>query len=136
MSEVFLDTSGWFAAIRPKEAHHEAAFHVYRQWIAGGARMVTTNLVVTEMQVMLTKFRGVDAGVRFLDGLYQDPLHEVVFVDRELHRAATDRWLRKFTDLDLSLTDAVSFEVMRVRRISEALTLDSHFRIAGFSPVP
>ena len=136
MSTVFLDTSGWFAAIRPKEAQHEATSQVYRQLIAGGARLVTTNLVLAEMQVMLMKFRGVEAGVRFLDGMYRDPLHEIVFVDGELHRAATDRWLRKFTDIDLSLTDAVSFEVMRQRRISQVLTLDSHFRIAGFAPVP
>ena len=136
MSAVFLDTSGWFAAIRPKEANHEAASHVYRRWIAGGSRLVTTNLVLAEMQVMLMKYWGADAGVRFLDGLYQDHLHEIVFVDRALHRAATDRWLRKFSDVDLSLTDAVSFEVMRARRIAEALTLDNHFRIAGFSPLP
>ena len=80
--------------------------------------------------------RGHDAGVRFLECLYQDFLHSVVLVDRALHHAATGRWLRKFAAVDLSLTDAVSFEVMRARRIAEALTFDNHFRIAGFWSVP
>lgn len=136
MRAVFLDTSGWLAAISPKEAQHEAANEAYRGWISDGTQLVTTNLVLSEMQIMLMKYRGGETAVRFLDGLYQDPSHEVVFVDRPLHRAATDLWLRKFSDLTLSLADAVSFEVMRQRKIRDVLALDEHFAIAGFSPVP
>jgi len=47
-----------------------------------------------------------------------------------------DGWLRRFRDQRLSLADAVSFEVMRSRRIRDALTLDSHFALAGFRMVP
>jgi hypothetical protein len=32
--------------------------------------------------------RGVDDRLRFLDSLYQDPTHDVIFVDRDLERAA------------------------------------------------
>ena len=62
--------------------------------------------------------------------------HDVVFVDRDLERAATDRWLRKHRDQPLSLADAVSFEVMRSRRIRQALALDERFELAGFDRVP
>lgn len=136
MKTVFLDTSGWFAAISPKEAQHKAAFAAYKGWIESGTQLVTTNLVVAEMQILLSRFRGAEEGIRFLDRLYQDPSHDVVFVDHELERAAADRWLRKFIDVKLSLADAVSFEVMRQRRIKDALALDAHFEIAGFSTVP
>ena len=136
MTTAFLDTSGWFAALSPKEAKHRAAHGAYREWIEQGIELVTTNLVVAEMQILLSRFRGADEGLRFLDSLYQDPTHEVVFVDRDLERAATDRWLRKYRDQRLSLADAVSFEVMRVRRIRQALALDEHFELAGFERVP
>ena len=136
MSGAFLDTSGWFAALSPKEAHHKAARATYVSWIERGEQLVTTNLVVAEMQILLTRFRGPAEGLRFLDSLYQDPTHEVVFVDRDLERAAVDRWLRRFGEQRLSLADAVSFEVMRMRRLRRALALDAHFEAAGFVLAP
>ena len=136
MSAVFLDTSGWFAALSPKEARHRASLAAYRAWLEQGTLLVTTNLVVAEMQILLSRFRGADEGLRFLGSLYQDPLHEVVFVDRDVERSAVDRWLRKYRDQRLSLADAVSFEVMRSRRIRQALALDEHFELAGFELVP
>ena len=136
MTARFLDTSGWFAALSPKEAKHRAAHTAYRAWIEGGDDLVTTNLVVAEMQILLMRFRGADEGLRFMDSLYKDPSHEVVFVDRALERTAVDHWLRRYRDHPLSLADAVSFEVMRSRRIRQALALDEHFELAGFDVFP
>ncbi len=136
MRAVFLDTSGWFAAISPREAQHKAALATYKAWIESGTQLVTTNLVVAEMQILLMRYRGAAEGVRFLDRLYSDASHDVVFVDRELERAATDGWLRKFNDVSLSLADAVSLEVMRQRKIKNVLALDEHFAVAGFFALP
>jgi predicted nucleic acid-binding protein len=136
VNSLFLDTSGWFAALSPKEAKHKPARAAYGNWIESGKLLVTTNLVVAEMQIMLSRFRGALEGLRFLESLYQDPSHQVVFIDRDLERAAVDRWLRRFKDQPLSLADAVSFEVMKTRGIRQALALDEHFVLAGFELVP
>ncbi len=136
MTGAFLDTSGWFAALSPKEARHKPALAAYRTLIAKHTPLVTTNLVVAEMQILLSRFRGPAEGVRFLDSLYQDAAHEVVFVDRDTERMAVDRWLRRFADQRLSLADAVSFEVMKGRRLRHALALDAHFELAGFELLP
>ena len=136
MTGAFLDTSGWFAALSPKEARHRAALAAYRSLIESKARLVTTNLVVAEMQILVSLFRGAAEGVRFLDSLYQDPSHEVVFVDRDTERTAVDRWLRRYTGQRLSLADAVSFEVMKARRLRHALALDTHFELVGFELLP
>jgi predicted nucleic acid-binding protein len=55
----------------------------------------------------------------------------VVHVDAVLDEAA---WalLRSRPDKGWSLTDCVSFELMRGRGIREALTTDRHFEQAGF----
>ncbi len=132
MTAAFLDTAGWFAALSPKAARHKPALLAYRGLIEGKALLVTTNLVVAEMQILISRFRGAAAGIAFLDALYADPSHEVVFVDRDTERMAVDRWLRRFSDQHLSLADAVSFEVMRARRLRRALTLNAHFARAGF----
>jgi predicted nucleic acid-binding protein len=120
----------------PKEARHQEARARYLEWARGGVRLVTTNLVVAEMQILLSRFRGPAEGIRFLDSLYQDPTHQVVFADRDLERAAVDHWLRRFKDQRLSLADAVSFEVMRSRQLRQALALDEHFELAGFEILP
>jgi hypothetical protein len=54
--------------------------------------------------------QGPAAALAFLGAVAADPTHEVVDVDRDLRLAAVERWLRRFTDPDLSLADAVSFE--------------------------
>ncbi len=133
---VFLDTSGWFAALSPRESGHSAASGLYRKWIEGDAALVTTNLVVAEMHILLSRARGSEFAVDFLDSLYQDAAHEVAIVDRDLEQAAVDRWLRPFADQTFSLADAVSFEVMRERRIRDALAFDQHFTVAGFRSLP
>ncbi len=60
----------------------------------------------------------------------------MVDVDRDLRLAGIERWLRRFGDQEFSLTDAVSFEVMRRRRLRRALALDRHFLVAGFEILP
>jgi hypothetical protein len=42
---------------------------------------------------------------------------------------------RNRLDKAWSLTDCISFEVMRGRGLSEALAADAHFRQAGFHPL-
>ena len=133
---VFLDTSGWLAAISERESLHEQSLDLYREVLSTGRGFVTTNLVVAEMHLLLMRYRGTKTGLRLLDALEQDPAHEVQYVTRELERHAVDRWLRPYADHMLSLTDAISFEVMRTERIKEALTLDNHFRIAGYRILP
>ena len=136
MTAGFLDTSGWFAALSPREGRHEVALASYRRWIEGGVKLVTSNLVVAEMQTLVMRYRGPADSLRFLDSLYQDASHEVVFVDRDLERSAIDQWMRRFRDQRVSLTDVVSFEIMRTRRIREALAIDEHFSLAGFDVEP
>ena len=133
---LFLDTSGWFAAISRREAAHERARATYTEQVLGGGTLVTTALVIAEMHVLLLKLRGAAVALSFLDGVAADATHEVVDVDRDLRLSAIERWLRRFTDQDLSLTDAVSFEVMRRRKLRRALALDRHFAVAGYEMLP
>ncbi len=133
---VFLDTSGWLAVLSSGEALHEDTVRAYRDVLEARRGFVTTNLVIAEMHVLLTRNRGADAALAFLDALKQDAAHEVRFVSPALQDDAVNRWLRPFGDHAFSLTDATSFEVMRELRITTALALDNHFSIAGFQRLP
>lgn len=79
---------------------------------------------------------GAEAGLAFLDGVAARPGQRIVWADEELTRAATEAWLRRKKSRDVSLTDAVSFEVMRREGLKEAFTFDRDFERAGYRPMP
>jgi predicted nucleic acid-binding protein len=133
--KVFLDTSGWLAAVNTRDSRHKDVVGVFGDIIARRTLLVTSNLVVAEMHVLVVRSRGATAGCDLLDAIYSDPLYEVVTVDRDLESEAADRWLRRF-DQTFSLTDATSFEIMRRQKIREALALDNHFAVAGYAMLP
>jgi predicted nucleic acid-binding protein len=129
---LFLDTSGWFAALSPREAGHAVARDTYADAVRHGQLLVTTQLVAAEMHTLILRWRGPEAGLLFLETVFESGAHVVLAADDELIAAAVARWIRRFADKPLSLADAVSFEVMRRERISRALAFDYHFAMAGF----
>lgn len=133
---MFVDTSGWFAAASSREARHADAAVVYDDLVRRRVLLVTTNLVVAELHTLVVRERGAPDGCALLDAVYSDPLYRVISVTRHLESAAVDRWLRPYKDYQFSLTDAVSFEVMRGERIEQALALNRHFEVAGFRVLP
>lgn len=134
-AKIFLDTSGWLAAINIRDSRHHDVVQGYDGLVAKGTQFVTSSLVISEMHALVVRERGAKAGCGLLDAVYTDPLYLVVAIDRNLESAATDRWLRRF-EQRFSLTDAVSFEIMRMERIAEAFALDHHFEVAGYRLIP
>ncbi len=65
--------------------------------------------------------------------LLDDPAYGWEEVSAELVSAAVSGWLERFADQQFSLTDAVSFELMRTQRITTAFAFDDDFVTAGYS---
>ena len=133
---VFLDTSAWLAALSVRESRHEEVAACYAELVRSGTRLVTTNLVLAEVHALFMRRRGREHALTLLDLARDDPTHELIVVDDDLHDAAIDRWIRGYADQSFSLTDAVSFETMHRLEIEEALSLDQHFATAGFQLLP
>jgi predicted nucleic acid-binding protein len=132
MPGLFLDSSGWFAAMSPRDRDHAPARQAYAAALSGGVQLVTTPLVIAEVHTLVLRWRGPQVAERFLAVAFESGAHVVVPLETELTHAALDRWIRRFADQSFSLCDAVSFEVMRRQRLPRALTFDRHFRMAGF----
>src|SRR5688500_11680742 len=129
---LFLDTAGWLAALSPREQGHETARDAYADAVRRGELLVTTPLVAAEMHTLMLCWRGPSAGKLFLETVFETGSHVVVPLDTELIEGAISRWIRRLADKALSVTAAVSFEVMRCERITRALTFDRHFADADF----
>lgn len=133
--ELFLDTSAWFPALASWHSDHASLAATLREAVAEDARPVTTNLVVAETHALLLRRGGRTAAMSFLREL-KVPGVSVVYSTNDVEGRAVRDWIERYDDQDFSLADAVSFAVMAARGIQEALTLDHHFRVAGFRTRP
>ena len=132
MTAVFADTSGLLALLNDKDEHHAAAARAFRKMQARQSLLVTSSFVLVETYALLGRRLGVEAVRAFRADL--SPLLEVVWVDATLHEAGLDRLLKR-RRRQLSLVDAVSFEVMTRRGLGEAFAFDPHFEQEGFALV-
>jgi predicted nucleic acid-binding protein len=129
---VLIDTSALLAIANPRDQSHADALAIVRRHVAAGGRYLGSALVLGELHGHLLHRRGPTAARRVLTALLDDPVYEWLEVSAALVRAATSAWLERYADQRFSLTDAVSFELMRTRKIAVAFAYDDDFRTAGF----
>ena len=133
MPELFVDTAGWVCHLDASQPQHAAASTLLGVCLAEGTRLLTTNYVLIELVALLNSRRRVPRGdmIAGIDAIRTWQHATIVHVDPAIDAAA---WalLKSRPDKRWSLTDCVSFEVMRQRGVREALTTDHHFEQAGF----
>jgi predicted nucleic acid-binding protein len=125
---MLLDTSGLFCHHHRDEPRSDDAQTFFE---AAGPKL-THSYVLAEF-VALSLARGLPRRdtLLFLKALLAHPEVEVIWVNEDLCQEAI-RLLEARLDKNYSLCDAVSFVLMRQRRIVEALTTDRHFQREGF----
>lgn len=124
----FVDTSYWVALLMLRDRNHACANDLWRTDLGA---LVTTNHVVGETWTFLRRRAGHEAAVAFLDAAEGSPRLAILHVEAPVE-AEAKRWLRRRDEREYSYVDAVSFAVMRRRRITEALAFDGDFSAAGF----
>ena len=129
MKAVFADSFHFFALLNDRDPAHEKAVAFLRSY---RGRMVTTGWILTELGDGLANPANRPAFLATLDALHADPNITVVGFSDEVLEAGIDLF-RQRSDKCWSLTDCVSFVVMKTEGITEALTGDKHFEQAGFA---
>lgn len=125
---MLLDTSGLFCLFHRDEPQNAESVELYTR-----AKILLTHSYVLAEFVPLTQSRGLPRAqaLEFSQRIIDDSGIELVWVDDPLHRQALSL-LQARQDKTYSLCDAVSFVLMRERKINEALTTDKHFVLEGF----
>lgn len=125
---TFLDTVYLLALINPNDAWRPKAL----QWAARvSGTLVTTDAVLTEVADALCRSAHRHWAVEAIRDLKADSAVSCVPGSVRLFAQGLDLYADR-ADKDWSLTDCMSFVVMRERRIEQALTADVHFVQAGF----
>ena len=132
MNEIFVDTLHFAAVLNPKDQWYELASAVEAE--IGDARLVTTETVIHEFLNFFADFppRMKKRAADFVNDLYETRAVEIVphtpktfFDGLRLYESRLDK--------GYSLTDCISINAMRERRITEVLSHDNHFRQEGFT---
>ena len=132
-TEVFVDTSGFYACLVSADDRHPQAAAAFRS-ARGRGRFVTTDYVLDE-SITFLRARGHGHLVnRFFEITLSSRVCRVEWMDAGRFDAAQE-CLRKNADHSYSFTDCFSFCVMQQEEIRQALTKDEHFREAGFEPL-
>ena len=129
MNPVFADTFFYLALLDERNpAHHRAlaAATINRP-------VVTTEFIVIEIADGCARAQDHADFLALLEGMRNNSRLDIVplIISSELMRDGIDFYARH-SDKDWSLTDCISFVVMRNKGIQEALTADHNFEQAGF----
>jgi len=121
-----VDTSALIAFLDRSDSYHA----LFRRLFAEPPALVTTTLVAAEGHGWFLKRYDRTRALQFLSFIEDlKPLH-LVSVGAEEHAGGV-RMLRKFSDQDLTLTDAVGLYVMKSRHIASCWSTDFHLGLTG-----
>ena len=127
MSTWFADTFFFLALLNEPDAAHDRAATAVQQFDC----LVTTPWVLTEVADGMAPRHRRGTFVAFLAFLRAHDRVTIVPADQALFDAGVELYANR-PDKDWSLTDCISFVVMREHGLTEALTADHHFEQAGF----
>ena len=128
MIPVFADTALYVALANRKDAIHERALAFFSSFTG---ELLTTDFVLLEVANFHSRSALRRPFLNLYDRITSDPSTEIVRVDSDLFDQGMELFSER-DDKDWSLTDCISFVVMKQRELSEALTSDHHFEQAGF----
>ena len=126
---VLLDTSALYAIFDRDDENHQAAGRGWEMLLADEARLITHNYVVLELTALLQHRLGMEAVRDLVVEIL--PLCTVQWVSEAIHAQALHSMLAA-GERRLSLTDCVSFEMMRRNGSNRAFAFDPHFDQQGY----
>lgn len=131
MRRVFADTVFLVGKVNRDDPHHRSALAA--EAVLGGAEIVTTDAVFTEVLALLRRTPSLRAAaVKLVRDLSTDPGVRVVRLDQRLFERGLARYEGR-ADSAYSLVDCISMEVMDDFEITEVLTADHDFELEGYT---
>lgn len=133
---VAVDTGALLALASSRDQYHARARNTLARLQKSGARLLGHALVLGELHGHLLRRLEPPDARRLVVALLHDPTFEWIDVGSELIGRALSNWVERFADQRFSLTDAITFELMREERVTQAFAFDEDFTTAGFSLLP
>jgi predicted nucleic acid-binding protein len=128
MKAVFADAFYFVGLLNREDQHHARVVAAANQLLED---VVTTEWVLAEFADALAKSASRRLVPQFIRDLERDRKVRIIRASTELFRRGLQLYEERL-DKEWSLTDSISFVVMKDEGVSEVLTGDKHFEQAGF----
>jgi uncharacterized protein len=135
MEPLFLDTGYLIAIEAVDDQHHQLALEHWNTLVRSLPPLVTTSYVCSEVVTFFNVRNQHAKAVELGNRLVRSRAIRFIHVEEVLFHEGWD-YLAGHADKSYSLTDCVSFVVMKRLGIRTALTVDRHFVQAGFERLP
>jgi predicted nucleic acid-binding protein len=132
---LFLDSAFVIALVFKADQSYAKAQITWERLTSERRKFVTTTFILDEAVTFLSSRGEHELAVEIGNQLLTSPAIEMVDIERPLLEQGWEYFVRHH-DKTYSLTDCISFVVMKREAILEALTFDAHFTQAGFQIVP
>lgn len=128
---IFVDTSAWIFIFDQRRGGKEAiAAHSYYRRCKG--TLVVTDLIIEETHKWLTHHAFPrEKALKILEGFTNESFAKIIPIE-DVDRVSASLFVKKYLDLGLSYTDAVTVSLMKRLRIKEVFSFDSHFDLFPF----
>ncbi len=135
MTPVFFDTGYIIALEAADDQYHQKALDHWQGIRSALPRLVTTSYVLDEVVTFFNSRNQHKKAVEIGSQLLYSPSVHFVHVDDALFHAAW-QYFENHEDKNYSLTDCISFVLMKRLGMRQAFTFDNHFVQAGFEKAP
>ena len=129
MRRIFVDTSAWYDLALPGTPAHAAVASALK---TPDAKFITSTYVVAELVPLIANRFGHARAARAASQIRAAADVRLEHPDAAEEFRAWHLFLDR-PDKSYSLTDCLSFVMMRRLDVTEAITLDHHFRQEGFT---
>lgn len=133
--KTFVDTGAWYAVADTADQFHSIAVKHFNCLLSNKVLLYTTNLVIHETVMLLSRKVSKSAAILFLDTIYNDENVSIVENQKTIEKRGF-RIFKKYDDQDFSITDCVSFVVLKDLKIKRVFSFDRHFSIMKFTLEP
>ncbi len=125
-TKAYVDTSAFIALLDKSDTHHS----LFVRQFSDSPALMTSSLVISEGHAWFLRRYNEKRGLDFLDFIHVLKILEIVPVDAQMIRNAY-KYLNRFIDQPLTLTDAVGLELMASGRVKHCWSTDRHLNLTG-----
>lgn len=128
---IFLDTCFFIALSDEKDKNHLNAKRYLGNLVQEGARFVTGRNILIEYLDGVTKRISKEKAIEEMDNILNSKLLMVEpFKEEDWDKAII--YFRKYNDLQIDMTDCLSFAIMERLGVKNVLTFDNDFKVHGY----
>ena len=129
-TDAYVDTSALIAFVDRSDTYHVT----FRRLFSEPPALLTTTLVVAEGHAWFLRRYDRTRALQFM-AMVEDMKPLAVAAVGPKEQSAATALLRRFSDQDLTMTDAVGLHLMKARRLRSCWSTDLHLGLTGVSLV-